>query len=309
MNGSQDPREHTPRDLREPSRPSRGKEAPAPVRAFVLGGGGALGAHEVGMLKALLEAGVHPDLVVGTSVGAINGVVVAADPTPAAIERLSDLWSGLGHAGVFSGSLLERIGTAVRSGTHLHSAGPLRDLLEAHLPVRRLEDLAVPFQCVASSIERAAEHWFAKGPLADAVLASCAVPGLLPPVRVDGEHFVDGGLVNSIPVGRAVALGAREIYVLQVGRVESPLSPPRLPWQVAMVAFEIARRHRFARDMADLPPDVTVHVLPSGAPDGEPGGTLRQLRYKTFGQTAERIERAYAASCRYLAALGAGGGP
>jgi NTE family protein len=76
-----------------------------------------------------------------------------------------------------------------------------------------------------------------------------------------------------------------------------------------MVAFEIARRHRFARDMADLPPDVTVHVLPSGAPAGEPGGTLRQLRYKTFGQTAERIERAYAASCRYLAALGAGGGP
>ncbi|MFE1753740.1 patatin-like phospholipase family protein [Streptomyces anandii] len=297
---------------RPPGRPDPGRLPGAPgrpARAFVLGGGGALGAHEVGMLKALLEARLCPDLVVGTSVGAINGVMVAADPTPAAIERLADLWSGLGRAGVFSGSLLERLGTAVRSGTHLHTAGPLRALLETHVPAGRLEDLPVPFQCVASSIERAAEHWFAEGPLADAVLASCAVPGLLPPVRVGEEHFLDGGLVNSIPVGRAVDLGAREIYVLQVGRVESPLSPPRLPWQVATVAFEIARRHRFARDMAGLPPEVTVHVLPSGTPAGEPGGTLRQLRYKTFGRTAERIERAYTASCRYLDGLRDGDPP
>ncbi len=254
----------------------------------------------MGMLKALLEAGLRPDVVLGTSVGAINGVVVAADPTSSAVERLADLWSKLGHAGVFSGSLLERIGTAVRSGTHLHSSEPLRGLLDSHLPVDRLEDLAVPFQCVASSIERAAEHWFDRGPLADAVLASCAVPGLLPPVRVGDEHYLDGGLVNSIPVGRAVALGAREIYVLQVGRIESPLRPPRLPWEVAMVSFEIARRHRFARDMADLPPEVTVHVLPSGAPPAQPLGALRQLRYRNFGQTGERIERAYVASARYL---------
>ncbi|MFJ9908774.1 patatin-like phospholipase family protein [Streptomyces sp. NPDC101152] len=307
MSGSsQIPHGGTPDDVQAAA---HGHAAPTPARAFVLGGGGALGAYEVGMLKALLEARVMPDLVVGTSVGAINGVVVAADPTPAAIEHLAGLWSGLGHAGVFSGSLLGRLGTAFRSGTHLHSDGPLRDLLKAHLPVERLEDLAVPFQCVASSIERAAEHWFVQGPLADAVLASCAVPGLLPPVRVGDEHFVDGGLVNSIPVGRAVTLGAREIYVLQVGRIESPLRPPRLPWQVAMVAFEIARRHRFARDMADLPPDVTVHVLPSGAPTGNPGGTLQQLRYKTFGQTAERVERAYDASCHYLSDLRTGGGP
>ncbi|PWI44809.1 patatin-like phospholipase family protein [Streptomyces sp. ICBB 8177] len=291
-----------------PHHPASGADPRPPARAFVLGGGGALGAHQVGMLKALLEAGVRPELVVGTSVGAINGVVVAAEPAPSSVARLADLWSGLGDAGVFSGSLLGRIGTAVRSGTHIHSAEPLRGLLTSHLPVDRIEDLGVPFQCVAASIERAAEHWFTEGPVADAVLASSAVPGLLPPVRVGDEHFVDGGLVNSIPVSRAVALGAREIYVLQVGRIESPLSPPRLPWQVAMVSFEIARRHRFARDMADLPPQVTVHVLPSGAPAAEVNGTLQQLRYKTFGQTAERIERAYEASARYLAGLGQDGG-
>ncbi|WP_328471674.1 patatin-like phospholipase family protein [Streptomyces sp. NBC_00448] len=270
-------------------------------RAFVLGGGGALGAHEVGMLKALFAAGVRPGLVLGTSVGAINGAAVAADPSQSAVARLEELWTGLGRAGVFTGSLVGRLSTALRSGTHLYAAAPLRTLLRTHLPVTRIEDLAVPFQCVAARIEDAAEHWFDGGPLADAVLASCSVPGLLPPVRLGDAHFVDGGLVNSIPVGRAVALGAREIYVLQVGRVEHALTPPRLPWEVATVAFEIARRHRFARDMADLPPDVTVHVLPSASTRDETGGTLRQLRRRAaFGQTAERIERAYAASSRYL---------
>jgi NTE family protein len=268
--------------------------------AFVLGGGGALGAYEVGMLKALLAAGVRPGLVLGTSVGAINGAAVAAEPSQAAVSRLIDLWTGLGKAGVFAGSLVGRVSTAVRTRTHLYPPAPLLDLLRTHLPVTRIEELAVPFQCVAASIENAAEHWFDSGPLFEAVLASSAVPGLLPPVKLGDEHFVDGGLVNSIPVGRAVALGAREIYVLQVGRVERPLSPPRLPWEVATVAFEIARRHRFARDMTDLPPQVTVHVLPSGAASGDTGGTLRQLRHRAFGQTAERIERAYAASSRHL---------
>jgi NTE family protein len=290
--------------------PGSGRAGTVPTRAFVLGGGGALGAHEVGMLKALLEAGIRPDLLVGTSVGAINGAVAAADPSCAAVDLLADLWTGLGRAAVFSGSFFERIGTAVRSRTHLYTSDQLRRMLESHLPVARIEDLAVPFQCVAASIERAAEHWFDRGPLIEAVLASCAVPGLLPPVRVGAEHFFDGGLVNSIPVARAVALGAREIYVLQVGRIESPLSPPRLPWQVAAVSFEIARRHRFARDMADLPPQVTVHVLPSGAPAaGDAGAGVQQLRYKTFGRTAERIDRAYTASRAYLAALRDKDGP
>ncbi|MBY8882407.1 patatin-like phospholipase family protein [Actinacidiphila acidipaludis] len=273
--------------------------------AFVLGGGGALGACEVGMLKALFAAGVQPRMVLGTSVGAINGAAVAADPSPAAVGRLIDLWTGLGRAGVFTGSVMARLTTAVRSRTHLYTPAPLLELLRTHLPVTRIEDLQVPFQCVAASIEQAAEHWFTAGPLVEAVLASSAVPGLLPPVAVDGEHFVDGGLVNSIPVGRAVALGAREIYVLQVGRIEQPLTPPRLPWQVATVSFEIARRHRFARDMADLPDHVTVHVLPTGATPGEAAASLGQLRHHAFGRTAQRIERAYTASSRYLEALAA----
>ena len=269
--------------------------------AFVLGGGGVLGAGEVGMLRALLEAGIRPDLVVGTSVGALNGAFVAADPRVETTVRLAELWRRLSaEGGVFSGSLAERVGTAVRSRTHLHSREPLRRLLAEHLPVERIEDLDVPFQCVAASIERAAEHWFDSGSLADAVMASAAVPGLLAPVKVGGEHFLDGGLVNSIPVSRAVELGARTVYVLQVGRIERPLTPPTRPWDVALVAFEIARRHRFAADMAALPADVVAHVLPSG--DEAPQG-MAQLRYRDVRRVNSRVDRAHAATTAYLAGL------
>ncbi|MGY1706550.1 patatin-like phospholipase family protein [Geodermatophilus sp. SYSU D00697] len=265
--------------------------------AFVLGGGGVLGAAEVGMLQALFEHGVRPDLVVGTSVGAINGALVAADPTPGAVDRLRAVWEELASQRVFAGSVLARVGTLVRTRTHLHPREPLRDLLLAHLPVQTFAELRVPFQCVAASIERAAERWFTDGVLVDAVLASCAVPGLLPPVEVGGEHYLDGGLVHSIPVGRAVALGAATVYVLHVGRIDRPLRPPTRPWEVALVAFEIARRHRFAADLAALPPGVTVHVLPSGDPGPPATGTLR---YRDFSGVPARIERAHAAAREHL---------
>jgi NTE family protein len=270
--------------------------------AFVLGGGGVLGAHEVGMLQALAEAGIRPDLVLGTSVGALNGVFVAADQA-AAVPRLARLWRDGAAGEAFGGSLLGRVATFARSGTHLHSNEPLRRLLEELLPVARIEDLTIPFQCVAASIERAAAHWFTSGPIVPAVLASTAVPGLLPPVEVEGEHFLDGGLVHSIPVGRAVRLGARTVYVLHVGRIERPLEVPRRPWEVGLVAFEIARRHRFAEEMASLPRGVTVHVLPAGA-TADAAPDLSQLRYRDVSRIDEHIERAYKAAAAYLAEAG-----
>jgi NTE family protein len=265
--------------------------------AFVLGGGGVLGAVEVGMLRALLEAGIRPDVVVGTSVGALNGAFFAADPTPTAVARLGELWQELSGGDVFGGSVISRARTALRTGTSLHSAEPLRALLNRHLPAT-FEDLAVPFSCVAASIERAAERWFDSGPLTEAVLASCAVPGLFPPARIGDEHYLDGGLVHSIPVGRAVQLGATTIYVLQVGRIERDLVAPTRLWQVGTVAFEVVRRHRFAADMAGLPAGVTAHVLPTG--DTAP--SLREdLRYRDTARVTARVQTAYAATCAYLA--------
>jgi NTE family protein len=268
--------------------------------AFVLGGGGLLGAHEVGMLRALAEAGVKPDLVVGTSIGALNGVLVAADPAGAA-DRLSRMWQGEELRLAFSEKFWGRAVRLVRSGTHLHSFESLRHLLAAALPGPDFADLKLPFQCVAASIEGASARWFSAGPVVPAVMASCAVPGLLPPVEIDGAHYFDGGLVDSIPVGRAVMLGASTVYVLQVGRIESPLAVPTKPWQVGLVAFEIARRHRFHEEMSSLPENVRVHVLPTGGDRPAPG--LAQFRYRDKARVGLSIERAYTASASYLAAL------
>jgi NTE family protein len=252
------------------------------------------------MLRALAETGVRPDLVVGTSVGAINGAFVAADPDRAA-DRLAALWKEAHLQRAFSGTLLGRATRLARSRTHLHEIEPLLRMLDDELPAKDFGDLQLPFSCVAANIEHATAQWFTSGPLAPAVLASCAVPGLLPPVEIDGQHYFDGGLVDSIPVGRAVRLGATTVYVLQVGRIERPLAPPRRLWEVGLVAFEIARRHRFHEDMSHLPEEVTVHVLPSGGLQRPPD--LSQLRYRNKTDVDANIERAYIASTKYLAAL------
>lgn len=270
--------------------------------AFVLGGGGILGAHEVGMLRALAESSIEPDLILGTSVGAINGALFAADPTIDGVSRLSGLWRESNLSELSAGAVLRRITTLAKSGTHLEPLEHARARLADALPVQRIEDLEVPFQCAAASIERAAEHWFERGALADALLASCAVPGILAPVKIGGEHFIDGGIVNSIPVARAVALGARSIYVLQVGRLEKPLQPPRRPWEVGLVAFEVARRHRFAHDLQSIPDGIELHVLPTGGSAAPAYNDLSgQLRIRRVARSVQRqIDSSYEASLRFL---------
>jgi NTE family protein len=270
--------------------------------AFVLGGGGVLGAHEVGMLQALAEHEIVPDLIVGTSIGAVNGAFFAADPTLAGVQRLTQLWLSANHADRDARATLRRLTTLARSGTHLEPLDKLRSQLVGELPVERVEELRIPFQCVAASIERAAEHWFESGLLADVLLASCAVPGILAPVAIGDEHFIDGGIVNSVPVSRAVQLGAKRIYVLQVGRLEQPLRPPRRPWEVGLVAFEIARRHRFAHDLNSLPSTVQLHVLPTGGSAAPAYSDVSaQLRLGRLSRTVRRqIDGAYEASMRYL---------
>ena len=272
------------------------------ITAFVLGGGGVLGAVEVGMLRALLEREIVPDLVLGTSVGAVNGAMVAREPHVDVIDRLADLWAATAHnRDVYRERPLRTVRRAMSTGTHIYSAGPLRERLEEELGEARFEDLAVTFGVCAASIERAAEHWFTSGPIVPAILASAAVPGLLPPARIETEygveHFLDGGLVNSIPVSRAVELGATRIFVLQVGRIDRPLKAPTRPWEVARVSFEVARRHRFTRDMATIPEGVETHVLPAGGTSTRDDSVRA---HRDFSGVQQRIDATYDASRAYL---------
>jgi NTE family protein len=268
---------------------------------LVLGGGGVRGAVQVGMLQGLFEAGIRPQLVVGTSIGAINGAAVASDPTPDVVERLVEAWASPAAAAVYGDSWPRQLRRLAKSRTHLNDPAPLRDLLAGMVGAgTTFADLRIPLAVAAACIETAAERWFDDGPVVDAVLASASVPGVLPPTQIGGQHFVDGGIVNSIPLGEAVRRGATEIYVLQVGRIEEPLAAPTGPADVARISFEIARRHRFTREIGSVPDGVRVHVLPSGGP--QPGDE-KLGSYRRMDATRHRIETAHAATVAYLEGL------
>ncbi len=288
-------------DPEHPSIPSMPHARSTPHRAFVLGGGGRWGAVELGMLTALVDAGIEPDLVLGTSIGAFNGAVFASDPTDAGIAHLEQLWRRVAEQDLLAKRPLDRARTLYRTRLAIQDPAPLRRLLDEALPVDRIEALQVPFQCVAASIERAAETWFDRGPIVDAVMASAAVPALFPPVEIDGELYYDGGLVNSVPLDRAIDLGATEIYVLQVGRLEQPLRRPKHIYETALIAFEIARRHRFGTIRSRTIEGVDVHVLPSA--NDVQFDDPRQARWTDLGDTSTLIEGAYEASARYLSNL------
>ena len=249
------------------------------------------------MLQALVDHGIRPDLVVGCSIGAVNGAAFAADPTPAGLHRLRTFWETSAADAVADASWRDRARSFVGRRPYLYDTHRLREAVTQIVPTT-FADLVVPFQCVAASIEAAAEHWFDDGSLLDALMASCAIPGLFPPAVVDGIHYYDGGLVDSIPLDRAVELGATRVFVLQVGRVEQPLEPPRRLHQAPLVAFEIARRHRFATYRRGMPDSVELHVLPSGHRLAM--NDRRQLAWRRVDDAHVLIEQARAASAEML---------
>jgi NTE family protein len=271
------------RDGRDPRRPV----------AFVLSGGGNLGALQIGMMRALLEHDIRPDLIVGCSVGAINGAGLAEDPTLAGALRLERLWRALDGKELMPAGWLPNTVAIARRGEAIHDNHGLRRHLEQTLTARTFEELAVPFQCVATDVVGVREVWFRSGPLIEPVLASAALPAVYPAVEIDGVRYLDGGIVDDVPMSRAVELGARTLYVLQVGLFSRPRPEPRRPLDVAVQAYWIARHHRFKRELAAMPPDIELHLLPTGQ--------TPYMRYNDFTRTSELISLSYEASSAYLA--------
>jgi NTE family protein len=272
----------------------RWRERRRPGRvAYVLSGGGNLGALQIGMLRALAEQDIRPDLIVGCSVGAINGAGLAQDPSLVGVGRLERLWRELDGNDLMPNGLLPRPVALARRGEAIHDNDGLRRVLHEQLTARTFEDLAVPFQCVATDVLGVREVWFASGPLIEPILASAALPAVYPAVEIDGVRYLDGAIVDDVPMGRAVELGARTIYVLQVGAFSRPRPEPRRPLDVAIQSYWIARHHRFKRELAAMPSNVDVHLLPTGQ--------TPSMRYNDFTRSAELMSVAYEATCDYLA--------
>jgi NTE family protein len=264
-----------------------------PKVAFVLSGGGNLGAIQVGMLHALVERDIVPDVVLGCSVGALNGAGFALEPNMAGVEQLAQHWRSTTSHELMPSSRIPSALQLLRKGAALHSNEGLRAGIERLLgPGRRFDEVQLPFQCVATHADLAVEHWFEEGDLTEAILASAALPAVYPPVVIDGQRYVDGGVVDNVPIARAVELGCKVIYVLHVGPHGRPDAEIRRPLDGALQAYWIARNTRFARDLASLPPRVEAVVLPPGK--------RPELRYSDFTQTDELVAQGYENSARFL---------
>ena len=273
-----------------------------PKTAFVLSGGGLLGSTQVGMLQALVEANIKPDLILGASIGAINGAGFAQDPTTAGVAKLTQLWLDVVDQNPFRGSIIELVSTLAKTLVSFFDSDRLEQLLSNQLSATNIEDLTIAFQCVAVQIEDAREVWFETGPLVPAILASSAAPGIYPPVRLDDFHYMDGGVVNPIPVDRARKLGATRIFVLQVGKMEQQLPVPNNPISSALTALEIARRARFNAAVAKAAQTTELHLLPTGS------NTILSVDRAAFDpreakKVLERMDSAYAATQSYLTGI------
>lgn len=251
-----------------------------------------MGAIQLGMLRALLERGITPDLVVGCSAGALNGGAISSAPTLETLDRLEALWLGLTRSDVWPTSMTRGMVRMLRRGSAVNDNDGLRRVVERFLPAATFADLAVPFACVATSLDTGRERWFTSGSLTEAVLASSALPVLLPPVEIDGEAFVDGATVNVVPLGRALEMGATRLFILQLKDLDLTPRRPRRPLDVLQRCFAISRNFRFVHELASLPPGIEAHVLPAPS--------WPRFRYDGFSRTPEIIERTHAAAAAYL---------
>lgn len=230
--------------------------------AFVLSGGGPLGAVQVGFLHALFDRGIVPDVVVGVSVGALNAVAIADDPTHAGVEALESLWLRMRKDDLFPEGRLVSAWHAVTRGSSLYSNAGLRRLIDRHLSASTFEELVIPAHVVATDLGTGNEAWFSEGPVADALLASAAMPGVLPPVTIDGVVYVDGGVVNNVPVSRAITLGARQVYVLNVHAAGQARKLVR-PHDFMMHGMVLARAQRYRHDLEIYRRKATILEFPA----------------------------------------------
>ncbi|HEY1830718.1 MAG TPA: patatin-like phospholipase family protein [Acidimicrobiales bacterium] len=250
--------------------------------AFVLAGGGSRGAVQVGMLGELIRRGITADRVYGASVGAINGAAYAGDPTPEGAERMVEIWLGIKGDDIFPRSALDGPWAFLQKRAAVHANTGLRRIIEAGITFEDLDESRIPLEVVTTSLTDGRERWISHGPAVEAIMASSAIPSIFPPVLIDGDVLVDGGVVNNVPISRAIQQGCTRIYVLLCGPLHYHPKQPRRPAEAALTAFFVAIHARFVRELALLPPGVEVVVFSGG---GDPSA-----QYRDFSATATLIE-------------------
>ena len=259
-------------------------------RAFVFSGGANMGCMQVGMLLALFEHNITPDLVVGTSVGALNSAAVATNPTIEGVSDLAHLWRSLTSADIFPGGNLSRAWNIAKRDTFLVDNVGLARVIERATSIREIEDLQLPIRIVACDLATGEEIVFCRGPLKNVLLASAALPGVFPPIMLDGRMLVDGGVVDAVPIWHALSDDIDEIYVLNASGGGS-LKNLRSPLDVMTRAFAISRNLRFDVELRNASHNIDIHLLPRPSDKRE---------MYDFNDSARLLDEAYKLTYAYL---------
>ena len=265
-------------------------DLPRPL-AFVLSGGASSGATQVGMLRALRDAGIRPDIVVGTSVGAINGVMVAG-AGDGGVDRLREVWAEIDRDEILGSSSIRCLPRLVRTRRHLFPPDALRALIQRNLPAERFESLPVRFAAVATHVAQGEPTLLITGDLEQALLASAAIPGVFPRVEIDGHWYFDGGVTANIPVRQAVELGARSVVVLDAAPPPAERDQPTNIAETIQYVAGLLMRSQSSADVSQMRGLCELVQLPRCTP--------QRIGPFDFSRSHELIELAYARTRQFL---------
>lgn len=234
--------------------------------ALIFAGGGSLGAIQVGMLKALTAHGVQPDLLVGSSVGAINAAYFAADPSPRGAAELETIWRSLTRDKVFHYSWYGMLKGFLSKRSHLFDEKIFARFLSERLPYRDFKEARIPIYIVASDFVSGEEVVLNHGDVLPALQASAAIPGVFPPVKIDGRYLIDGGVANHTPVSTAIKMGATRLIVLPTGFTCEPALPPSSALSIALHALNLVIARQLIQDLQAHQDQAEIAVVPPLCP-------------------------------------------
>lgn len=265
----------------------------APEIAFVLPAGGSTGAVQVGILRALAEREILPDVVVGCSVGALNATFFALDPGVEQARMLARVWHMLSRRDVFGAGGLRSLGRIIRRCEHVYDPRPLQSLIRSLVPIADLADAAIPVHVVTTDLDLAVARWWTRGPAQALLYASACIPGLFPPAVIDGRRHVDGGVLDPVPVQRAVDTDANVVYVLGQNLGPADDVPPRMAaLSVLLRSFGISRYAGLPEPTRLARAGQRVIVVPGARSVG--------VDITDFGQTERLISESVTTAHRYL---------
>ena len=272
--------------------------SPAPGRtAFVLSGGGSLGAVQVGMLQALAAADIQPDVLIGTSAGGINAAWVGArGMSPESLAELARAWTELRRRDVFPIRPLQVLAGLTGRRNSLFSGEPLGDLVAERAGIQDLSEATIPVHLLATDLFSGIDVLLSSGSVRDAARATAAIPGILPPVLIEGQWLVDGAVATRAGVSHAIELGATRVVVLPAGVPCAIDRPPSSAIGVALHALSLLIEQQLLIEVALRVEGVTIGLLPPLCP--------LTVSPADFGHAAELIERGRTDSTAWIDAGG-----